>query len=140
MLHSIIDMLESEEGLSGWQDREINRRSQQLYLNMDREESTHPVEARSYEAAILVNRRLVKEASSSARKRTVAVLPKTGSFDVVFSGEALDHFFNWFSTQASAGARYNRMTKAELGTMLAAPALGASPLTLWHNALIPYAV
>jgi len=66
--------------------------------------------------------------------------PKTGTFDVVFSREALDHFFNWFSTQASAAAKYNRMSRAEIGAPLCPPGPGASPLTLWHNAVIPYAV
>jgi predicted Zn-dependent protease len=293
MLNEIIDTLEADERLSGWQLREIDRRSRQLYLNMEREESLRRVDALSYEIEILVNRkatrdgakvwvtgnsrfsldpatlnrleqelelahasaalveneayimtevgglfpqvplsdpvlvsepeaalrvsadrlreaaskedlirfsaaeffsdqtrlryfnsqgvnvlqestlfsgefvllakgpkgesevfkafkarrvqdldlgRLVREGSSSARKRTVAVLPKTGAFDVVFSGEALDHFFSWFCTQASAAAKYNRMTKAELGSVLAAPGPGATPLTLWHNAVVPYAV
>lgn len=293
MLNTIIDILEADEQLSGWQVREIDKRSQQLYLNMEREESSRRVDALSYEIEILINRRITREgkklwvtgnskftldpasvprlkkelelaresaemveneayamtevggmvpqvplsdpalhsepeaalrlaaeklreaaskedlirfsaaeffadrtrlryfnsqgvnvlqestlfsgefvllakgpksesevfqafkrrrvqdldfaalvskASSSARMRSRAVLPKTGSFDVVFSHEALDHFFSWFATQASSAARYNRMTKAELGGMLAAPAEGASPLTLWHNAIIPYAV
>jgi predicted Zn-dependent protease len=83
---------------------------------------------------------MVRESSSLARQRTAAVLPQTGSFDVVFSGEALDHFFGWFCTQASAAASYNRMTRAQIGDMLASPAPGASPLILWHNAVIPYAV
>jgi predicted Zn-dependent protease len=82
----------------------------------------------------------VREAAEQARKRSAASLPKTGSFDVIFSGEALDHFFTWFSTQASASSRYNRVSSVELGQALAEPASGASPLTLWHNALIPYAV
>jgi len=83
---------------------------------------------------------LVAQASAAARARVSAGLPKTGAFDVVFSGEALEHFFNWFGTQASAGAKYNRMTKAEPGDMLAAPLSGATPLTLWHNAILPYGV
>jgi predicted Zn-dependent protease len=293
MLNGIIDILEADEDISGWQVREIDKRSQQLYLNREREESSRRVDALSFEVEILINRRIARDgkklwvtgnsrftldpstlqrmskelelakagamlveneaygmaevsgvvpqvplsdpalvsepeaalrlaaeklrasaagesqirfsageffadrtrlryfnsqgvnvlqestllsgefvllakgakgesevfkafkcrrvqdldiqgmvslASQSARQRTQAVLPSTGAFDVVFSGEALDHFFNWFSTQASAAARYNRMTKAELGTALVTAAPGATPLTLWHNAILPYAV
>lgn len=83
---------------------------------------------------------MVAEAAEKSRLRTKARLPKTGSFDVAFTGEALDHFFAWFTTQASGSAKYNRMTQVEPGAMLAEPKPGATPLTLWHNALIPWAV
>lgn len=83
---------------------------------------------------------LVAESAEKSRLRTTARLPKTGSFDVAFTGEALDHFFAWFTTQASGAAKYNRMTQVEPGQMLAEPKAGATPLTLWHNALIPWAV
>jgi predicted Zn-dependent protease len=83
---------------------------------------------------------MVAEAAEKSRLRTKARLPKTGSFDVAFTGEALDHFFAWFVAQASGAAKYNRMTQAETGQMLAQPQAGATPLTLWHNALIPWAV
>jgi predicted Zn-dependent protease len=82
----------------------------------------------------------VAEAAEKSRLRTGARLPKTGSFDVAFTGEALDHFFAWFATQASGAAKYNRMTQAEPGQWLAEPKPGASPLTLWHNALLPWGV
>ena len=83
---------------------------------------------------------MVAESAEKSRLRTTARLPKTGSFDVAFTGEALDHFFAWFTTQSSGAAKYNRMTQAEPGQMLAEPKNGATPLTLWHNALIPWAV
>ena len=83
---------------------------------------------------------LVAEAAEKSRLRTKARLPKTGSFDVAFTGEALDHFFAWFTTQASGAAKYNRMTQVEPGQMLAEPKPGATPLTLWHNALLPWGV
>ncbi len=83
---------------------------------------------------------LVAEAARMGRERGDARLPRSGTFDVVFSGEALDHLFAWVLTQASAAARYNRLTSAEIGQRLVAAAPGASPLTLSHNALIPWAV
>jgi predicted Zn-dependent protease len=293
MLSKIIDFLEADERLSGWQVREIDKRSNQLFLNMEREESTRVVDSLIYEVEVLVNRlsgsgdkakwvtgnsrftldpaslgslskelelaldaaalvdneayrmtevagqapqlalsdpalekdpeaalrqaaamlrqasakeklirfsaaeffadrsrmryfnsqgvqilqestlfsgecvllakgkeaesevfrnfkrrraqdldleKMVAESADQGRKRAVAGLPKTGSFDVVFSGEALDHFFSWFSSQASAASKYNRMTRFELGQALLEPGPGASPLTLWHNALVPYGV
>jgi predicted Zn-dependent protease len=82
----------------------------------------------------------VAEAAEKSRLRTKARLPKTGAFDVAFTGEALDHFFAWFLTQASGAAKYNRMTQVEPGQMLAEPKPGATPLTLWHNALLPWGV
>ncbi|MGH7441826.1 MAG: metallopeptidase TldD-related protein, partial [bacterium] len=83
---------------------------------------------------------LVAGCAHQSRERITAGLPRSGSFDVVFSGEALDHLFSWCLTQASASARYNRLTQAELGTRLIDAAPGATPLTLHHNALIPWAV
>ena len=82
----------------------------------------------------------VAEAASQSRRRLDAELPRSGAFDVVISGEALDHFFAWCLTQASAAARYNRLSQAELGDALVQAAPGATPLTLSHNALIPWAV
>jgi predicted Zn-dependent protease len=78
--------------------------------------------------------------AESGRSRAKAGLPQTGSFDVVFSGEALDHLFDWFGTQASAQAKYNRVVQNEPDQWLAQPGPGATPLVLWHNAQIPWAV
>ncbi len=83
---------------------------------------------------------LVAEAAEQSRRRLTAALPKSGSFDVVFSGEALDHFFGWCLNQASAAAYYNKMTRAELGQALVEPAPGATPLNLYSNALLPWGV
>lgn len=82
----------------------------------------------------------VAAAALQSRRRLDAGLPQSGPFDVVISGEALDHFFAWCLTQASAAARYNRLSQAELGEVLVQAAPGATPLTLTHNALIPWAV
>jgi PmbA protein len=293
MLNRIIDMLEDDERLAGWQVREIDKRSHQLFLNMEREESLRVVDSLAYEVEILVKRRgslggqkqwvtgsarftldpaseadlerelalaydsaelveneaygmtevaglvpqlrladealikepeaslrsaaerlraaaakeagvrfstaeffsdlsrlryfnsqgvqvlqestlfsgesvllakgpksesevfkafkrrrlqdlaledLISESAAQGRQRSVATLPKTGTFDVVFSGEALDHFFSWFISQASGASKYNRVSRFELGQALLETKPGASPLTLWHNAMLPWGV
>lgn len=83
---------------------------------------------------------MIAQAAEQSRRRLSAVLPQSGSFDVVFSGEALDHFFSWCLTQASAAAHYNKMTQAALGQALVAPQPGATPLNLYSNALLPWGV
>jgi predicted Zn-dependent protease len=83
---------------------------------------------------------MLAQAAEQSRRRLSAVLPKSGSFDVVFSGEALDHFFSWCLTQASAAAYYNKMTQAVLGERLVEAAPGATPLNLYSNALLPWGV
>jgi PmbA protein len=83
---------------------------------------------------------LVARCAHQSRRRLSAGLPASGNFDVVFSGEALDHFFSWCLTQASAAASYNRLSQAQIGERLVAAAPGATPLTLSHNALIPWSV
>jgi len=83
---------------------------------------------------------LLAQCADQSRRRLRAELPRSGNFDVVLSGEALDHFFSWCLTQASASARYNRLTQAELGDLLVQAAPGATPLFLSHNALIPWGV
>jgi len=83
---------------------------------------------------------MVAEAAEQSVQRLDAVLPESGRFDVVISGEALDHFFSWVLTQASGAAKYNRLTQAELGDALVETAPGATPLHVYSNALIPWAV
>ncbi len=83
---------------------------------------------------------MVAEAADKSRRRLSAGLPKTGTFDVVFSGEALDHFFAWVLNQASGASAYNRMTQAVVGSKLIETAPDATPLNLWHNACLPWAV
>jgi PmbA protein len=83
---------------------------------------------------------MVAEAAEQSVLRLDAVLPESGQFDVVISGEALDHFFAWVLTQASGAAKYNRMTQAEVGDGLVETAPGATPLHVYSNALIPWAV
>ena len=79
-------------------------------------------------------------ASQAGRQRARAMLPPSGRFDVALSGDALDHLFEWLVTQASAAAKYNRIIEREVGDVLVAAEPGASPLTLWHNSQIPWAV
>jgi predicted Zn-dependent protease len=83
---------------------------------------------------------MVAQAAEQSVERLDAVLPESGQFDVVISGEALDHFFAWVLTQASGAAKYNRLTQAELGDALVETAAGATPLHLYSNALVPWAV
>ncbi|HTB21408.1 MAG TPA: metallopeptidase TldD-related protein [bacterium] len=83
---------------------------------------------------------MVARCAQQSRSGLSAGLPKSGNFDVVLSGEALDHFFSWCLTQASASARYNRLSQAEIGDQLVLAAAGATPLNLSHNALIPWSV
>ncbi|MES2202239.1 MAG: hypothetical protein V4498_08305, partial [candidate division FCPU426 bacterium] len=70
---------------------------------------------------------LARESAEHGRRLTLAGLPKTGSYDVVFSGEALENFFSWISSSASAASKYNRMTRFELGQELVTTLPGASP-------------
>ncbi len=79
-------------------------------------------------------------AAESLRRRASAGPPATGRFDVVFSGEALDHLFDFFAAQASAAAKYNRLTLSEPGKPLLQAGPGASAFHLWHDATLPWAV
>jgi len=83
---------------------------------------------------------MLAEAAQQSRERLDAGLPKSGRFDVVLSGEALDHFFAWVLTQASAASFYNHLTEAAPGQTLVEAQPGATPLTLYTNALIPWGV
>jgi predicted Zn-dependent protease len=83
---------------------------------------------------------MLAEAAQQSRERLDAGLPKSGRFDVVLSGEALDHFFAWVLTQASAASFYNHITEAVPGQVLVEAGPGATPLTLYSNALVPWAV
>lgn len=83
---------------------------------------------------------LAAQAAEQSRLRLEASLPESGRFDVVLSGEALDHFFAWVLTQASGAAKYNRLTQVELGDALVETQAGATPLHVYSNALIPWAV
>src|SRR4030067_430344 len=55
----------------------------------------------------------VKEYAVYAFDSLTAQLPPTGRFDVVFSGEALDTLFNWFTVQAGGGTRCQLWSKFE---------------------------
>ncbi|MBI4651745.1 hypothetical protein HY745_10775 [Candidatus Desantisbacteria bacterium] len=57
----------------------------------------------------------IKEYAGYALDSLSAELPPTGKFDVVFSGEALDTLFNWFITQSSGAAKYERWSLFEEG-------------------------
>jgi PmbA protein len=82
----------------------------------------------------------VAAAARAGRLRAQAGLPPTGTFDVAFSGDALDHLFDWLAGQASGANRYNRIVEKSAGDVLVKAAPGASLLNLWHNATLPWAV
>lgn len=82
-----------------------------------------------------------EEAAYAARlagMKAEARPPRTGKADVIFCEESLDHLFDWFTTQASAAAKYNRLVSSAPDQVLAAARPGCTPLTLWHNAALPW--
>lgn len=58
---------------------------------------------------------VIKEYAGYASDSLTAQLPPTGRFDVVFSGEALDTLFNWFTVQAGGVSMYQRWSLFEEG-------------------------
>ena len=81
----------------------------------------------------------VKEYAGYAFDSLTAQLPPTGRFDVVFSGEALDTLFNWFTVQAGGVARYQRWSKFEEGIPAVENPEGER-LTLISNPILPGAM
>jgi len=62
---------------------------------------------------------MVKEYARFARESLVARTPPTGTFDVVFSHEALDTFFNYFKGQAQGAAKHQGWSHFEQGKSIA---------------------
>ncbi len=62
---------------------------------------------------------LVKEYAEHARNSLIAVLPESGKFDVIFTGEALNSFFDYYAFQASGYAAYNKAGKFSLNDHIA---------------------
>lgn len=79
---------------------------------------------------------LIDEYAGYAFDSLTAGLPPTGSFDVVFSGEALDTLFNWFVAQAGGAAKYQRWSVFEEGRPVIESPEG-DRLTLWSNPSLP---
>ncbi len=72
-----------------------------------------------------------------ARDALRAQLPPTGQFDVVFSEEALDTFFNYFAVQAGGEAAYQGWSTFKEGNPVTPSRVSGETLTLTSNPLIP---
>jgi predicted Zn-dependent protease len=81
----------------------------------------------------------VADSARVARNATIAQLPQTGFFPVVFSGEPLDNLFNPLVARASARLKYNKMLDNELGKMVVDESSG-DRVTLWSNGLLDGAI
>ena len=71
-----------------------------------------------------------------ARESQEAALPRSGTYSVVFSEEALDTLFNYFILQASGPARFQGWSRLELDLPVLSEIKG-EPLTLSSNPTIP---
>jgi PmbA protein len=71
-----------------------------------------------------------------ARESQEAALPRSGTYSVVFSEEALDTLFNYFMLQASGPARFQGWSRLELDQPVLTEIKG-EPLTLSSNPTIP---
>jgi PmbA protein len=78
----------------------------------------------------------VRQYARFARESQEAALPRSGTFPVVFSEEALDTLFNYFMLQASGAARFQGWSRFELGQPVLSAVKGDA-LTLTSNPLIP---
>jgi PmbA protein len=74
-----------------------------------------------------------------AREALVAQLPQTGSYPVVFSGEALDTLFNFFILQTSGPARFQNWSQFAIGQPIISDLRGEA-LSLSSNPIIPGAM
>jgi len=71
-----------------------------------------------------------------ARDNLTAKLPKTGKYDVIFTEEALDNFFDFYISQLNASMKYNKMSVFSPGETIADEFSG-DRLTLSFNPHIP---
>lgn len=58
---------------------------------------------------------LLKEYAAHARNSLVAELPTSGKYDVIFTGEALGDFFNYYISQCSGSSAYYKSSRFKLG-------------------------
>jgi PmbA protein len=79
---------------------------------------------------------MIKEYARFARESLVAQSPPTGTFDVVFSHEALDTFFNYFKGQAQGAAKHQGWSHFEEGKPIVAESRG-DLLTLSSDPMLP---
>ena len=72
-----------------------------------------------------------------AREAQEAGLPKSGTYPVVFSGEALDTLFNFFVLQSSGPAGFQNWSQFHLEQAVVQEITG-DPLTLFSNPAFPW--
>jgi len=63
---------------------------------------------------ILDIKNIIKEYAAHARNSLIAKLPKSGKFDVIFTGEALEEFFDYYISQSSGSSAYYQTAKFKL--------------------------
>jgi PmbA protein len=78
----------------------------------------------------------VRQYARFARESQEAALPRSGTFPVVFSEEALDTLFNYFMLQASGAARFQGWSRLKLDQPVL-PEIKGEALTLSSNPAIP---
>ncbi len=64
---------------------------------------------------ILDVKNLIKEYANHARNNLIAKLPKTGKYDVIFTGEALEEFFNYYISQSAGSSIYYKTSNLKIG-------------------------
>jgi PmbA protein len=75
---------------------------------------------------------LIKEYAAHARNSLVAALPDSGKFDVIFTGEALQNFFDYYVAQCSGSSAYYKTSRFELGKDVVSEAKGDT-ITLFSD-------
>jgi len=98
------------------------------------------IELRVRNLELLSLRTEVAEAIERVRRSVDAKLPETGSFDVVLTGEPLDHLWKWVIHQTSASAAYAKTSTVGLGQSLASGKIDGDFLNLWTDAALDYGV
>lgn len=76
---------------------------------------------------------MVHAYSTYARDALQAQLPPTGQFDVVFSEEALDTFFNYFIAQSGGAASYHGWSSFKEGSPIISSPVSGDVLTLMSD-------
>jgi PmbA protein len=79
---------------------------------------------------------MVREYARFSRESLIAQTPPTGTFDVIFSHEALDSFFNYFKSQSQGPAKHQGWSHFEEGKLLVAETRG-DRLTLISDPTLP---
>lgn len=86
---------------------------------------------------------LAQRYAQYARDAIVAGTPKTGTFPVVVSGDALaellmSQHYSPLIVRSSAQAKYQRMSTWEVGQTIFSAGAGGDPFTVYSNAVLPF--